>query len=279
MEIFQKIKDYKNFIFKFKNKSIGFVPTMGALHDGHLSLLKRARIENDILVLSIFVNPIQFGANEDFNQYPRTLENDILLAKNSGVDIVFAPLNEEMYPSKLFTFVEVENISSGLCSLSRPNHFRGVTTVVSKLFNIIMPNRSYFGQKDYQQFLIINKMVEDLNFNTEIVLCETVRESDGLAMSSRNKYLSYDERKKVVCLFQALSKAESLIKNGVTDVNSIKKEMLEIIKNVTVDYIFIGNGFTLESMESLENYKGRLLIAGAIYIGKTRLIDNFIVEK
>jgi len=272
MHIFKTIHEYK-FFFKNENlntKKIGFVPTMGALHNGHFSLLEKARKENDIVVLSIFVNPIQFGMNEDFAKYPKTFDEDIELAKKAGVDIIFAPTTDEMYPEKPEVFVEVENITDGLCGAKRIGHFRGVATVVAKLFNIIRPNNAYFGQKDYQQFLVIKKMVDELNFDTNLVMCPIIRESDGLAMSSRNKYLNETERKDALCLNQSLERAKYLLKNeNISDLSILKIEILKIINHVNsakIDYIFIGKSDNLTELKTLENHQQNILIALAVYI-------------
>jgi pantoate--beta-alanine ligase len=284
MYILKTIKDYKSF---YKNeifdKKIGFVPTMGALHAGHFSLLEKARRKNDIVVLSIFVNPIQFGANEDLGKYPRTFDADVALAEKAGVDVIFYPNVEEMYFEEQTVFVEVEGISNGLCGAKRAGHFRGVATVVAKLFNIIHPANAYFGQKDYQQFLVIDKMVRQLNFDVNLVMCPIVREEDGLAMSSRNKYLNAEERQAAICLNRALKIAENLIRNEkVTDVEYLRREIVGIIEqneSAKIDYIFIGNSATLEELKNLEDLSKNVVIALAVYIGKTRLIDNVLIVK
>ena len=267
---------------KRQGKSIGFVPTMGALHEGHLSLVRQARKENDVVVVSIFVNPTQFGPNEDFERYPRQFDKDKELLEKENVEYVFYPSVSDMYPEGYETYVYLEKLHKHLCGLSRPGHFRGVATVVAKLFNIVQPDKAYFGQKDYQQALIIKKMVRDLNFPVEIVVMPIVRESDGLAMSSRNMYLSPEERKNATVLYRSLQKAKELIKAGERDVRKIKKEMEKIISSVPsrIDYVEIVHPETLESLEVIPE-KGsidRVVVAVAVFIGSARLIDNEIVE-
>lgn len=257
---------------------IGLVPTMGFLHEGHLSLMKRARKETDRLIVSIFVNPTQFVAGEDYEQYPRDIESDLEKLKGVGVDIVFHPSAKEMYPDKPCTYVDVERITEGLCGKSRPGHFRGVATVVAKLFNIIKPNKAYFGEKDFQQLLVIKRMVRDLNMDTEVIGLPTVREPDGLAMSSRNNYLSSEERIKALSLYRALQKALDMVKKGEANSGKIKREMEKIIgseKGTLIDYIEICD---LENLEPLNIIKKKALIALAVRIGKARLIDNCVVS-
>lgn len=259
-------------------KTIGFVPTMGYLHEGHLSLAKRSVQDNDFSVMSIFVNPTQFGPNEDFEKYPRDMERDLELAESAGIDVVFAPGAAEMYPEKYKTYVNVEDITGVLCGLSRPGHFRGVTTVVNKLFNIVEPHKAYFGQKDAQQVIVIKKMVRDLNMNLEIVTCPIIRESDGLAMSSRNVYLSSEERKAAVILSKSLFEAEQLIKQG--ERSSVKlvqylRDTISSEKLAQIDYVEVVSGNDLEAIEQIRD---NVLIALAVRFGKTRLIDNIMVE-
>lgn len=258
--------------------SIGFVPTMGYLHEGHVSLLKKGRKENDILVMSIFVNPIQFGPREDFRRYPRDFQRDEEIALEQKVDIIFYPDTARMYPKDFKTHVEVEGLTQGLCGLRRPGHFRGVTTVVAKLFNIVRPDTAYFGQKDAQQALVIKRMVRDLNFPIKIKVLPTVREKDKLAMSSRNVYLDRKERKAAVSLFRSLKQASAMIKKGVRDIDTIKRKLAEFIREekcARIDYIEIVDRKNLERLESVK--RGNTLIALAVYIGKTRLIDNIHV--
>jgi len=256
-------------------KTIGFVPTMGYLHKGHLSLVKESKKNNDITFVSIFVNPTQFAPNEDLDKYPRDIKRDEELLKSEGVDFLFYPTVENMYPNGFQTYVNVDNLTQMLEGASRPTHFRGVTTVVSKLFNITNPHRAYFGKKDAQQLIVIKKMVEDLNFDVEIVGLPIVRESDGLAMSSRNKYLSPKEREEAVCLYQSLQKAKELINNGVNDTETIKQEMYKIIDKYEIpkiDYISINSLSELKELKKIE--KDNTLISLAVFVGKTRLIDN-----
>ncbi|SJZ72215.1 pantoate--beta-alanine ligase [Garciella nitratireducens] len=264
---------------KKKNLSIGFVPTMGYLHEGHLSLIKKSKEENDITIVSIFVNPTQFGPSEDFNKYPRDEKRDLQKCEENSCDIVFLPKKNEMYPQYFFTFVEVEKLGEKLCGKSRPTHFRGVTTVLTKLFHIIRPDRAYFGQKDAQQLLIVKKMVEDLNMEIEIIGCPIIREEDGLAISSRNVYLKENERKDAILLYQSLKQAEELIKKGEKDPLRIKEEMKKIIlsgKNNQIDYIEFVDTKTLDPVSKI---KGETLIAIAVKTGTTRLIDNIIVKE
>lgn len=259
-------------------KTIGFVPTMGYLHEGHTSLIDRARTENDIVVVSIFVNPTQFGPNEDLDKYPRNLKRDKSILEKHNVDILFLPIETEMYPDGFSTSVEVKGLTEGLCGAKRPGHFKGVTTVVSKLFNILKPNKAYFGKKDFQQLKVIERMVRDLNYDIEIVGCPIVREKDGLAKSSRNTYLSKNERIAATCLFKSLKKARSAIEGGnnsAKEISNLIRSYLESIPEVRrIDYIEIVNPNTLKPVESIEN---GTLIAIAAFIGNTRLIDNYVV--
>lgn len=264
---------------KRAGRSIGLVPTMGYLHDGHLSLVKKARAECDVVVVSIFVNPLQFGVTEDYGDYPRDLSRDAGLLEREGVDVAFAPSVEEMYPRGYSTVVEVQgDITARLCGASRPGHFRGVTTVVSKLFNICLPDVVYFGQKDAQQAIVIEKMVRELNFPLRIARGPIVRESDGLAMSSRNVYLSKEERESALVLFQALELARRLIEEGETDAVRVKQEMADLINSkpyTQIDYVEICDG---EDLSDLSEIRGKVLIALAVRVGKTRLIDNLLLE-
>ncbi len=257
-------------------KSIGFVPTMGFLHDGHLSLMEAAKDQTDFVVVSIFVNPTQFGPNEDLASYPRDLERDVELCKSVGVDLIFAPSVSEMYPDGYSTYVDCEgDITKRLCGATRPTHFKGVTSVVSKLFNIVMPDKAFFGQKDAQQVAVIEKMVRDLNYNLEIVPCPIVRESDGLAMSSRNAYLNDDQRKEALVLSKALKRAKDLIEAGERSTEMLIGEMIKIIEvspSAVIDYVSIVDAKTLDAIETIND---DFLVALAVKIGKTRLIDNF----
>jgi len=260
---------------KKEGKSIGFVPTMGYLHEGHVSLIRCSRKDNDITVVSIFVNPIQFGKNEDLDRYPRDLERDIEICKREGVDYLFYPDVRQMYPEGYSTYVVVEGLTEGLCGAFRPGHFKGVTTVVMKLFNIVQPDRAYFGKKDYQQYVVIKKMVEDLNMDVQIIGCPIIREEDGLAMSSRNKYLSPEERESALSLSRALFTAKEIFEKGETDPEKIKQKMRQIIQSYPhvrdIQYIEIVDPKTLQPKKRVE--KGDV-IALAVYVGDTRLIDN-----
>lgn len=280
MKLYKKINSIQKEIIRLKRegKKIGFVPTMGYLHEGHLSLMRKARKENDIVVISIFVNPTQFGPREDYNRYPRDLNRDLKLAREVGVDIVFYPSVDEMYPSKYRTYVEVEELSDLLCGKSRPGHFRGVTTVCAKLFNIIQPDVAYFGQKDAQQAIIIKQMVRDLNFPFKIKVLPIVREKDGLAMSSRNVYLSPQERKDAVILYQSLKIAEQMVKQGIKDARKIKmkvKKMISEKKTARIDYVEIVD---MEDLKPVTLINKPVLLALAVWFGKARLIDNTILK-
>ncbi|WP_306484911.1 pantoate--beta-alanine ligase [Anaerococcus sp.] len=259
---------------KIEGKSIGLVPTMGYLHEGHASLIRKARSENDIVVVSDFVNPIQFGPNEDLLTYPRDLEADSKICEEIGVDYIFAPEASEMYQDRK-VFVDIEDMSDHLCGAKRPGHFRGVLTVCSKLFNITGADRAYFGQKDAQQVAIIKKLVSDLNIPIEIIPCPIVREEDGLALSSRNTYLSSEERKAALCLSRAIFAGEKLAKEGgsVEEVIGKMREIIDSEELSKIDYISVVD---LKTMEDASDFDGDRLVAIAVYIGKTRLIDNFI---
>ena len=279
MQIIKKIDELRPIIKSWKREglTVGFVPTMGYLHEGHKSLIDRAVKENDRVVVSDFVNPTQFAPNEDFETYPRDLDADAALCEAAGADIIFNPEPDEMYRDAL-TFVDMNKITKVLCGKTRPIHFSGVCTVVSKLFNIVTPDRAYFGQKDAQQLCVIKKMVEDLNFDIEIVGCPIVRESDGLAKSSRNTYLSPEERKAALCLSRSLEKGKRLIEGGEESVAAV----LDVIKTeinkeplAEIDYAELVD---LKDLSPLVKIKKPLLCAIAVYIGKTRLIDNFIME-
>ncbi|PKM79187.1 MAG: pantoate--beta-alanine ligase [Firmicutes bacterium HGW-Firmicutes-13] len=280
MEIIRTIPELKEKIRQIRasGKTIGFVPTMGYLHEGHLSLVRSAGKDCSFVVVSIYVNPIQFGVGEDFEEYPRDLTGDAMLCEKEGVDLIFAPSDKDMYPRGYVTFVDVENLTEGLCGRNRPGHLRGVTTVVTKLFNLVEPHKAYFGQKDAQQALVLKKMVEDLNMNLELIISATVREEDGLAMSSRNTYLSEKERKAGLVLYKSLQKAEELIERGCRKSQDIIREMENIINQeplVQIDYVEIVDTTDLKRIEEL---KERVLIALAVKVGKTRLIDNIMVE-
>jgi pantoate--beta-alanine ligase len=256
---------------------IGFVPTMGAFHEGHLTLMREARRNNGAVIISIFVNPIQFSAGEDYDRYPRRLEQDTKMADSEGVDVIFAPSVAEMYPKGFDTYVDQSDLPSKLCGEFRVGHFRGVMTIVTKLFNIIKPDSAYFGQKDYQQALIIRRTTTDLNLEVAIKVLPTIREEDGVAMSSRNIYLGPKQRKDATCLIQALRRAEDMVNNGESSASKVSTEMKRVIRRVKgtrVEYIAIVNSDTLEPVKEI---KGKTLIALAVRIGKARLIDNVIV--
>ncbi len=256
---------------------VGFVPTMGYLHEGHLSLVTRAKIDNPTVVVSIFVNPTQFGPQEDFKSYPRDTERDLSLLGKARADVVFMPSPEEIYPPGCDTWVEVGEITRRLEGASRPGHFRGVTTVVAKLFNIVRPDRAYFGQKDAQQVIVITKMVTDLNMGLEIVTLATVRELDGLAMSSRNTYLSPEERQAAVVLSEALTLAQELVSAGEMDAGLVRRKMTELIQEqplAEIDYISLADMETLGEMDTIVP---PVLISLAVKIGRTRLIDNIML--
>lgn len=262
-----------------EGRSVGFVPTMGYLHDGHLALVQRARRENDVVAVSIFVNPTQFGPNEDLAAYPRDLERDLALLEQAGTDIVFCPAVEELYPPGYMTYVHIEGAITGtLCGRSRPGHFRGVATIVSKLFHLVMPRRAYFGQKDAQQVAVIQQMVRDLDFDLEVVPCATVREADGLALSSRNTFLTAAQRARAPMIHQALQDARSTIAAGerraVKVVERIK-DRLAAMDDSTIDYVSIVDARTLVDLDTVG---GEVLIAVAIRVGRTRLIDNIRVQ-
>lgn len=259
-------------------KSIGLVPTMGYLHEGHLSLIRRARADCDFVVVSIFVNPLQFGPNEDYNVYPRDLKRDSALAAEAGADVIFHPTPEEMYPEGFQTHVEVEKLSQGLCGAFRPGHFRGVATVVTKLFNIVSPDKAYFGEKDAQQLAVIRRMVRDLNLDIEIVPMPIVRESDGLALSSRNTYLSPEERRAATVVYRALLCGRDLIAAGERDGQRVRDAVRGTLESEPlvsrIDYVAVVDPDTLEEKTILA---GRVMLAVAAYIGKVRLIDNIKV--
>lgn len=276
MKVIKTIGELKDTLkpYRKEGKSIGLVPTMGFLHKGHASLIKKAVEDNDIVVVSDFVNPIQFGPNEDLESYPRDINADSKLCEEIGADFIFNPEPSEMYHDKK-AFVDIEGLSDNLCGAKRPGHFRGVCTVCTKLFNIVGPDRAYFGQKDAQQLSIIKKLVLDLNIPVEIVPVPIVREDDGLAMSSRNTYLSKEERNAALCLSKAIFTGEKMAKDGAS-LEKVLEKMTEIIKTeklAKIDYI---SAVDLETIKNVENFNQDTLVAIAIYIGKTRLIDNFI---
>lgn len=266
--------------FKKENKSIGLVPTMGALHEGHASLINASAKENDITIVNVFVNPTQFGPNEDYEAYPRTLENDCIVAQNAGADVVFAPKNKDLYPNEDMTWVEVTgDITKVLCGRTRPIHFRGVTTVVSKLFNLSRADRAYFGLKDAQQTEVLRRMVDDLFFNVKLRIMPIIREADGLAKSSRNTYLSPEERKSALILSKSLKLAKEAFTNGQRDVEAILnlvKDTIQSEKTSQIDYVEM---YKLPGLKPVGNkIEGRVLLALAVKFGTTRLIDNVILE-
>jgi len=264
--------------YLFQGKLIGFVPTMGSLHEGHLSLVRRARQESDITVVSIFVNPIQFGPSEDFERYPRDTNGDLEKLRKERADVVFMPEMSLMYPQRFMTHVEVDEISQRLCGAFRPNHFRGVATVVTKLLNIVKPTKVYFGQKDFQQSVIIKKLVRDLNIDADVVVCPTVRERDGLAMSSRNAYLTEKQRKAATVIYKCLQEASDLIKSGIIDGAVVRGFMQErILKETDISSIDYAGVYDPETMVDVSEIRGDILLAVALKIGDTRLIDNLRV--
>ncbi|MGB8954608.1 MAG: pantoate--beta-alanine ligase [Tumebacillaceae bacterium] len=284
MIIFHTIQEIRQFVAEHRaqGKTIGFVPTMGYLHEGHLSLVREAKAQCDIAVMSIFVNPLQFGPNEDFDRYPRDLERDAKLAESAGIDAIFAPFVDEMYPAgngKSLTTVDVERITDSLCGGSRPGHFRGVTTVVTKLFNIVLPDRAFFGLKDAQQVVVLQQMVRDLNQPIEIVPCPIIREPDGLALSSRNVFLSPEERSQALVLNRALQEAQQLFQEGERDAEKLLAHTIHLIRTQQlsdIDYVQI------VSMRDLAPAAGLItddaLLALAVRFGKTRLIDNTVLK-
>ena len=280
MIIIKTIKEIKAIINSSKKQGsrIGFVPTMGFLHEGHLSLIRSAKKENDLVVVSIFVNPTQFGVGEDFESYPRDLDTDARLSESAGADVLFCPSISEMYPESYQTYVEVMEITNKLCGKSRPTHFKGVTTVVNKLFNIVEPHKAYFGQKDAQQVAVIQKMVRDLNMNVEVISCPIVREADGLAMSSRNTYLNPDQRSAALVLSRSIFEARDMINKGCIDAVEIKETITKMINSeplAAIDYVEIVDALSLNDITTL---KGNVLIALAVKLGRTRLIDNILLE-
>lgn len=280
MKIINRIDKMKTHsrILKKSGKLIGLVPTMGYLHEGHLSLLRTAKKQCDTLILSIFINPIQFGPEEDFEKYPRDMQKDEEKAKLCGVDIIFNPPAEEMYPEGFSTYVNVENLTDNLCGLSRPGHFKGVTTVVAKLFEIVKPDLAFFGQKDAQQAFIVRRMVEDLNMDVTLRLLPTVREKSGLAMSSRNFYLTEQQKKEASVLYRALESGKEFIESGERNPKKVIKKIKDIIGNIPsakIDYVSIVDTAFMKDISQIE---GEILIAAAVNIGKARLIDNIILK-
>lgn len=279
MKIVSTIEEVRNQVKEWRKEgqTIGFVPTMGYLHEGHMSLIDAAG-ENDKVVVSIFVNPMQFGPNEDLESYPRDLNHDAAKCEAHGVDLIFHPTPEEMYGENFYSYVDMNTLTQELCGLSRPVHFRGVCTVVAKLFNIVTPDKAYFGQKDAQQLAIIKRMVKDLNMPIQVVGCPIIRETDGLAKSSRNTYLSEEEWKAALALSRSIFLGEEMVEKGERDAKKVIKAMTAEIEKeplAKIDYVKMVD---LETMQQVEKIEGGILTAIAVYIGKTRLIDNFIFE-
>ncbi|PKM42567.1 MAG: pantoate--beta-alanine ligase [Firmicutes bacterium HGW-Firmicutes-8] len=280
MQVIQSIDEIKAFVrsVRGQNKTIGFVPTMGYLHEGHQTLMRKAKKQTDFVVVSIFVNPLQFGVGEDYQEYPRDLRRDSSLAEAAGADVIFAPQVREMYPQGYSTFVDVEKLTDKLCGRSRPGHFKGVTTVVTKLFNIVQPDIAFFGQKDAQQAAVLQKMAIDLNMNLTIQIRPTVREKDGLAMSSRNSYLNPEERAAALCLYRSLEAAKNLVDAGERNTGALKQKIEGLIGQeplARIDYVEV---LSFPELAETEYLKGSSLAAAAVFIGRTRLIDNIIVE-
>lgn len=284
MEIIKKINECKLIVNQLREKGykIGLVPTMGFLHEGHINLIRMAKRDCDRVFISIFVNPTQFGPDEDFKNYPRDIKKDSALAKKEGADYIFYPTVQEMYGQDHKTVVEVKELGRIMCGKHRPGHFAGVTTVVLKLFNIVNAQKAYFGQKDYQQMIIIKKMVADLNMDIEIVSGPTTRESNGLALSSRNKYLSAEERRNAAILYEYLNLAKNMIKNGEKDLEKVKRIVLGKLEDnrfvKSVDYFEFRDTRTLEEIKRVDKDYKSILAAAAVWIGKTRLIDNIIIK-
>lgn len=281
MKIIYSVQEMQSYAVRrqIQGRTLGFVPTMGALHEGHRSLIQRARRENDEVVVSIFVNPLQFGPKEDFKKYPRTLQQDQALLKTEQVDILFCPSADEMFPKDFSTFIEVSALGKSLCGPFRPGHFRGVATVVAKLFNVVQPHRAYFGEKDYQQGRLISRMVEDLRMLVRVVMCPTIREKDGLACSSRNRALSRAEREEAVKLYQALYLGRELVEQKIMkDPMRLTKRLMQVLSKIPhsrIDYIAVVDPLTLEPMKKIRR---PALLAAALWIGKTRLIDNVVIS-
>jgi pantoate--beta-alanine ligase len=280
MKIITTISEMQSYADELRRqgRTIGFVPTMGFLHAGHVSLMQRARQESDVVVVSIFVNPTQFGPNEDLDRYPRDEAGDHAQCEAAGVDVLFMPKASGMYPEKPSVFVTVEGIADILEGAARPGHFHGVATVVAKLFNIVKPHKAFFGQKDYQQCAVVRRMVKGLNMDVDLVVLPTVREPDGLAMSSRNSYLSADERRKAAAIYRALSAAEHLAKAGAREPEKLKNKMLAVLREapgIVIDYVEVVDHETLEPLSSGKDVMALLV---AVRIGRTRLIDNLVIS-
>ena len=279
MKIVSTVEQVREEVKKWRQQglTVGLVPTMGYLHEGHKSLIDKAVAQNDKVVVSVFVNPIQFGPTEDLATYPRDLERDASLCEDAGAALIFHPEKEDMYFDDFCTYIDMDGLTKGLCGKTRPIHFRGVCTVVGKLFNIVHPDRAYFGQKDAQQLAVVRRMVRDLNFDLEIVGCPIIREEDGLAKSSRNTYLSEEERKAAVILHKGLVKGEEMVSAGEKDVKKVLDAITEIIESEPLARIDYVEAVDFDNIETIDTIEGSVLVAVAVYIGKTRLIDNFIV--
>ncbi|BDG46773.1 MULTISPECIES: pantoate--beta-alanine ligase [Parageobacillus] len=280
MIVTTKVQDMQTMMqqYRLEGKTIGFVPTMGYLHEGHVALIRKAREENDIVALSVFVNPLQFGPNEDFERYPRDIERDERIAKENGVDVFFCPSVEEMYPRPLSVQVVVKERVDVLCGKSRPGHFDGVATVLTKLFHIVMPTRAYFGMKDAQQVAVVDGLIRDFHFPIELVAVPTVREEDGLAKSSRNVYLSPEERKEAPALYQALQQAKQAIENGERHpetVRALVKNYIQAHTSAEIDYVEI---YSYPELKSLEKLCGKVIVAVAVRFANARLIDNIVMD-
>lgn len=278
MKIIRTIVDMKKELAHYRNASVGFVPTMGYLHEGHLSLVRRAREENDIVVMSIFVNPLQFGPNEDFERYPRDEERDAKLAKETGVDLLFVPTVDTMYPEEVNIQVKVSKGTDVLCGRSRPGHFDGVATVLAKFFHIVEPTKTYFGLKDAQQFSVVHTLISQLNFPIQLVGLPTVREEDGLAKSSRNVYLSLDEREEATALYKSLQLGKQLVEQGIKNVANIEEKVVKFIHSHTkaqIDYVELLSYPALNKIETIDD---QVILAIAVHYEKARLIDNIILS-
>ncbi|HEX9896695.1 MAG TPA: pantoate--beta-alanine ligase [Dehalococcoidales bacterium] len=276
MKVVETIAEMKQ-VRRALKEPVGFVPTMGYLHEGHISLVRQAKAENKAVVVSIFVNPTQFGPKEDLSKYPRDLKRDLAMLEKAGTDVVFFPSDKEMYPAGYDTWVDVDKLTKRLEGASRPTHFRGVTTVVAKLFNIVEADNAYFGQKDAQQALVIQKMVKDLDMNVRVVICPTIREPDSLAMSSRNVYLTPEQRKQATVLYHSLQLAKELYTKGERNATKIRQQMTALIQKeplAVIDYISIASPETLEELETIQ---GKALVSMVVKFGNTRLLDNVML--
>lgn len=280
MVVVNTVAETRKYVQEWRKQglTIGLVPTMGYLHEGHGSLITRARETCQKVVVSIFVNPMQFGVNEDLDKYPRDLEADSRLCESLGVDVIFHPSPEEMYSPNFCSFVDMDGLTKELCGKSRPTHFRGVCTVVTKLFNIVTPDKAFFGQKDAQQLAVIKRMVADLNMNLEIVGCPIIREADGLAKSSRNVYLNQEEREAALILSKTIKLGQGLIEEGLRDSRQLVQTMKEAIEKESLARIDYVEAVSMDTIQPIDTIQGEVLVAMAVFIGKTRLIDNFIVR-